>query len=446
MVPTVIIKGGAAIYFQMIINLMEDCSVYLLGIWRIAGQRKMVMASTHRIILGPLVCALVFLISTSSPDAAEINDPGAQISANLPSDYWRQPLAPQGEAPQKWSEPERSLAPEDCGGCHGDRYEEWRSSLHAQAFSPGLVGQLLTYNAAQTGSCMECHSPLAEQKQAFEAARARGEAHLAASQGLAAAGNSCAGCHLRSHRRYGPPQRDTGTVGSSDSDAPHGGVFRSPDFEKSAFCSVCHQFPQSYSVNGKPLENTYVEWRASPQAAQGITCQACHMPDRKHRWRGIHDPEMVVSGLTARFYADAAGARFDLTNSGIGHAFPTYVTPKVVMQAVVLNATGRPKPETAVFYIIQRTVGFSGDRWVEYSDTRLLPGQTASLELPWQGSNRIRLWLEIHPDDYYDQQVYDQLLDQLPAEGLAARLVSEADSRAMASSYRLFETELKRSE
>jgi hypothetical protein len=43
---------------------------------------------------------------------------------------------------------EQSLKPEDCGQCHSDQFEQWRTSLHARAFSPGLVGQLLSLDAA----------------------------------------------------------------------------------------------------------------------------------------------------------------------------------------------------------------------------------------------------------------------------------------------------------
>jgi hypothetical protein len=402
------------------------------------------MDRTRRFLSAPPALGLILLISNFSAMAAETSDGYPEPQATLLSDYWRQPLAPQSEAPRQWSEPERSLAPEACAECHADKYDEWRSSIHAKAFSPGLVGQLLTFDAAQTASCMECHAPLAEQKQAFEAARARGEAHRPAARGLAAAGNSCAGCHLRGHRRYGPPQRETGATGQSDTAAPHGGVYRTGFFENSEFCSACHQFPQAYAVNGKPLQNTYVEWQASPQAAQGVACQGCHMPDRKHLWRGIHDPRMVAAGLTAGFTVDAQGARFDLTNGGVAHAFPTYITPKVVMHAVALDATGRARGETAMSHVIRRVVLFTAGRWVEASDTRLFPGRTASLVLPWQGSDRIRMWLEVHPDDYYDHQVYDRLLDRLPAGGSSAELIAEADARAGASRYRLFETELTR--
>ena len=32
-----------------------------------------------------------------------------------------------------------------------------------------------------------------------------------------------------------------------------------------------------------------------PQASRQVTCQTCHMPDRRHLWRGIHDPAMVAA-------------------------------------------------------------------------------------------------------------------------------------------------------
>jgi len=56
--------------------------------------------------------------------------------------------------------------------------------------------------------------------------------------------------------------------------------------------------PDGFALNGKLLQSTYDEWKASRFARQGVQCQDCHMPDRRHRWRGIHDADMVRSGLT----------------------------------------------------------------------------------------------------------------------------------------------------
>jgi hypothetical protein len=101
---------------------------------------------------------------------------------------------------------------------------------------------------------------LAEQRQAFLAQLSGAPADSAPVP--AEAGNSCASCHVRGHRRYGPPpvpadQRPTG-------DDPHGAAVHSTDFERSEFSQGCHQFPASLAVNGKPLENTFAEWLASP--------------------------------------------------------------------------------------------------------------------------------------------------------------------------------------
>ncbi|MFQ5984650.1 MAG: multiheme c-type cytochrome [Alphaproteobacteria bacterium] len=362
----------------------------------------------------------------------------------MPADYWTVAVPFQGQAPAHWSDLEKSLAPESCADCHEDQYADWRTSLHAGSFSLGLVGQMLSMYRQSVANCMQCHAPLTEQRTDFMAALADGVGHVGERQGLAAAGVACAACHVRNHRRFGPPQRDTGAVGASDPDNPHGGVHRAAWFEKSEFCVVCHQFPQEYAVNGKPLENTYVEWQASPQAAQGITCQVCHMPERRHLWRGIHDPDMVAAGLTAHFSATAEEARFTLTNSGVGHAFPTYVTPRVEMHAVALDADGREVPATAVLHVIQRAVAHTGGRWVENFDSRLLPTESATLSLPWQGYAKARLWLEVKPDDYYDNYIYDVLLSDVVPGSPAERLLARADRAAHGSSYRLFDTEIDR--
>jgi hypothetical protein len=369
---------------------------------------------------------------------------GAQTLSFEPDTYWPPRLAPQGAPPEHWSEIEKSLAPSACGQCHADQFAQWQTSRHAHAMSPGVIGQLLTFAPDETAECMQCHAPLAEQRVAFETARASGVADREDRLGLAAAGNSCGGCHLRGYHRFGPPQRGTGAIGQSTTRSVHDGVMRTKFFESSEFCGRCHQFSNDAGINGKPLENTYAEWRVSPQAAQGQVCQNCHMPDRRHLWRGIHDPELVRSGLTTKYTVDGKRARFEITNSGVGHAFPTYAVPKVIMHAVALDGAGVPRPDTAVAHVIAREVHYVNNDWTEISDTRLLPSQTTAIELPWNGADRIRVWLEVKPDDYYATQVYPALLQDAPLDRPATALIAKAAAVAAASTYRLFETELRR--
>src|SRR5258705_80878 len=127
---------------------------------------------------------------------------------------------------------------------------------------------------------------------------------------------------------------------------PHSGVTRPPAFLKAEFCGGCHQFaPDGFALNGKLLENTYNEWKASRFAREGVQCQDCHMPDRRHRWRGIHDADMVRSGLTITAKADAtryqpgevAVVRLRVTSTRVGHAFPTYVTPRVILSGELVD-------------------------------------------------------------------------------------------------------------
>jgi hypothetical protein len=358
--------------------------------------------------------------------------------------YWPQSLPPQGSPPAHWSDVEKSLSPEACGQCHSTQLAEWQTSLHSRAMGPGLLGQLLRFEAKEAAECLQCHAPLAEQRTAFEAARARGVADRLDQLGIAAAGNSCGGCHVRAHQRFGPPQRGTGAVGPSADAAVHGGAVRSAFFESSQFCARCHQFTDDPGVNGKPLENTFVEWQSSPQAKQGITCQNCHMPDRRHLWRGIHDPDMVRSGLSVRHSVDAQGGRFEITNTGVGHAFPTYVTPKVIMHAVALDSAGSPQLFTERIRVIGRDVRYVNDEWKEFSDTRLMPSETASLEFLWNGYDRVRVWLEVLPDAYYAAEVFPPLLADGQQNQPSHRLISQAAAAAASSHFELFRTELRR--
>ena len=74
----------------------------------------------------------------------------------------------------------------------------------------------------------------------------------------------------------------------------------------------------------------------------------------------------------------------------------------------------------------------------------MLPSQTAAIELPWNGADRIRVWLEVIPDHYYATQVFPALLQEAPLDRPASALIAEAAVIAAASPYRLFETELRR--
>jgi len=73
-----------------------------------------------------------------------------------------------------------------------------------------------------------------------------------------------------------------------------------------------------------------------------------------------------------------------------------------------------------------------------------MPSQSAAIELPWNGHDRARVWLEVIPDYAYATEVYPTLLKDAPLDRPATALIAKAAAIAAAGPYRLFETELHR--
>ena len=353
--------------------------------------------------------------------------------------HWRMPLPPQGPPPARYTPIEASLTPEACGTCHPAQLADWRTSTHAAAMGPGVTGQLVELLAREPRTalaCQHCHAPLAEQAPVVAETLAANPAFDAA---LRARGIPCAACHVRGHARFGPPRRDGSLVSAAPRETlPHGGVTRTPAYLASEFCRGCHQFgPDGYVLNGKPLENTYAEWKASRFAAAGVHCQNCHMPDRRHLWRGIHDPDMVRSGLTIMLVEDeraagALGARLVVENSGVGHRFPTYVTPLVMLRAELIDAAGRTVPGSRVERRIGREVTLDLER--EISDTRLAPGERAELTYARAleaGAVGARFSVLVYPDAFYTA-FFETLLEQGAGRGEADVRRALDDSRRSA--------------
>src|SRR2546422_6243228 len=381
-----------------------------------------------------------------------VNAPGAETIQEFLGRHWRRPLVPQGPPPARFSPLEASLRPEACGACHPVQLADWTTSLPARSMGPGLVGQLVEMLESDPGSalgCLTCHAPLAEQApRVADGARAR--ANPVYDGTLGPRGLVCAGCHVRAHQRFGPPRRDSSLASTAPRETlPHNGVTRTPAFLSSEFCRSCHQFaPDGFALNGKLLENTYAEWKTSRFAREGVQCQDCHMPNRRHRWRGIHDADMVRSGLsiTAKAGAvryrpgDVALVTLRVTSTRIGHAFPTYVTPRVVLSAELLNDAGGVVPGSRRQKIIGREVALDLSR--EAFDTRLSPGRSATLMYRVKVESaglRARVAVVVEPDAFY-AAFFETLLRQGAGRGEAQ--IRRALEAARRSPFSVFEREL----
>jgi hypothetical protein len=357
------------------------------------------------------------------------------------SRHWRRPLAPQGVPPAAFSALEASLAPESCGTCHPAQHTDWTTALHARAMGPGVTGQLKEMWRTDPESarlCLTCHAPLAEQQP---------ENRAVFDATLQSHGVVCAACHVREHRRFGPPRREQSAPAASPAARlPHGGATRTPAFLASEFCSSCHQFgADGFALNGKLLENTYEEWKASSAAARGVQCQDCHMPDRRHLWRGIHDAEMVRSGVTITLATDRRRyrpddelrARLTIENTGVGHQFPTYVAPRVVVRMALVDMHGQELRGSAEERSIGREVSLDLTR--EHADTRIPAGGRFTIDYRRQLERttgvRLRAVVRVEPDHFYTG-FFESLLNNASegASEIAAAL--DASRRSAFELYR----------
>ncbi|MHB1619935.1 MAG: multiheme c-type cytochrome [Sulfuricella sp.] len=369
------------------------------------------------------------------------------IAGKLPADpvaqflsvHWAQPIAPQGDPPPGFSAIEASLAPETCAACHVAQYADWSTSLHSKAMGPGIRWQLRVMNQSEANDCLRCHAPLAEQKALVALEQGWANAPTSpmpayVSADLHRRGNTCASCHVRRHQRFGPPSQ-------MRNPKLHGGFVAQQAFRDSRFCAPCHQFPAgARSLKGKLIENTYEEWRSSPAAREGSTCQTCHMPDGRHIWRGIHDPEVVRKGLRRELEVKRlAGGRLEvlasITAPGVGHYFPTYVVPKVLVSLHLLAAG---KEREIARLVIGRTVSVDMDR--EWSDTRIPPGGRSQLSAQVMAppvAYRIEMRMEIEPGEHY-ARMYRAILQKNPdMDATTQVLLREALRETEAANYSL---------
>lgn len=375
-------------------------------------------------------------------------------------DYWRRPIPLQGTPPVSFSEREASLGPEACGSCHEKQHADWKESLHSKAMGPGPWGQIidLARNSPEDGIlCMTCHAPLSEQMAVVAKASTGGEQTYVENPSfdsrLQLQGITCAACHVRQHQRFGPPKAEGPAATSYPPGLPnHGGVRRTLNFEKAEFCKGCHQFDPENTVlvNGKPLQDTYREWKNSIWGQGGAACQDCHMPGRRHLWKGIHDAEWVRGGVRVEAHMqrpdskhdDALALEIEVVNAAVGHKFPTYITPKIFVRAALLDRAGKVLSGTEQEKIIGWDARFEGGQWKESFDTRISPGEKFQHSFRWTTNRRAikaKAWVEVQPDHFYHVHFYPAYLkgDDLSPEG--RKLIKKALEESGRSSYVLFE-------
>jgi hypothetical protein len=299
------------------------------------------------------------------------------------------------------------LSAADCATCHPEFYDEWRTTIHSQAWTDPYFQTDWRFDGAQH-SCRLCHTPLDRQqpqKVLGYRDKDRWDPVLADNpdfdRHLQHEGVTCAACHYREGSIVGV---------FGDGHAPHP-VRKLAD--PNQVCVRCHvvegrrwdtffRFPPCGTV--AEIETTH-SGEVTVEETRGLGCVQCHMPvaerplveggvvrtTRRHLWRGGHDRGMVKQALTADFIAldeRQRGARaFALTvaNSGADHFVPTGTPDRhLTVHLRLLDQQGGMLDEQ--ISTIKRTImwrPFIVDLW----DTRLERGQPRRYELDVPGDS-----------------------------------------------------------
>lgn len=177
--------------------------------------------------------------------------------------------------------------PKVCGECHSTQYSQWMGSMHhyAQAsLTNELVNDFLHKRTGKTISafCIQCHTPIGT---------VMGERFDLPNKDrspISMAGVSCEVCHSMetSHGQaqaffelkpgatlYGPHGKGDAADPPLAQNEFHNAAQRDV-FKSSQLCQQCHEV---IVPNGLRLQETYTEWKNSPWAKEGVTCQSCHM-------------------------------------------------------------------------------------------------------------------------------------------------------------------------
>lgn len=183
----------------------------------------------------------------------------------------------------------------ECGACHQQIYREWSVSRHAFAqISPTFLAYQATLVKLTQGTlgdfCERCHT---------ETGMFSGEPILTSNSNrskVALEGITCVVCHRVPEAYgkitgrlplepgdiknpvYGPRNGDElQRVLDSHSDSPlktHQQAKLLEQVSQPAFCGRCHDVR---IPNGSRFEDLFSEYKQTPAAKKGVTCQGCHM-------------------------------------------------------------------------------------------------------------------------------------------------------------------------
>ena len=254
-----------------------------------------------------------------------------------------------------------------CSTCHVAITSEWRSSLHAQAYSsPVFLKRKEGTGDSAQGSC-SCHGPdnIAPEFLGKVPQTRKDSLHL---------GVDCLACHM-----------DKDMVAFSSGEqvfVPH---FTRTDsiYSQGRFCSGCHSWAKDTGFDCQECHMPELEGDGSDGAHIGKKAGATH---RSHRWPGSRNPEILAQGAVLSATRSGEQLSLSVTNLVGAHSFPAAGGHRA--EIVVL-------PESSANPVWEQSVSLAVDSTAEYSVKLSEARVRALVELRFYPAP------ELWPDSFY---------------------------------------------
>lgn len=248
------------------------------------------------------------------------------------------PPAPSGSQEADGERENLKTLVENCRKCHEDVCKEWAETQHAKSWTDPVFQAQIEGLPDQGASCARCHAPQELLLTGYgKVPRGRkGDRDL---------GVNCVTCHMKGNSYFGPFD-STG----------HGGVDADPEFGKPGLCLSCHGQPEARKEHDQGTS-----FLAGPAAANGHTCQSCHMPRverklvtsptikekytigvqpcRMHTFIGGRRGENVAGCAELHLRLDGGRAVAEIT-ARTGHGLPATSGREVRLEVEFLDAGG----------------------------------------------------------------------------------------------------------
>lgn len=276
-------------------------------------------------------------------------------------------------APQIWQ------SSQDCKACHEDVWDEWHGSHHQISYLNPEVRKLS--DDFRNKECQACHLPVPISQTGYGKRTLPRNTHPTE-------GVSCLTCHLG---------KDGEILGRNAVPSAPCKPVASPQMVSVDMCASCHNQHQ-----------TTDQWRASPQAKQGISCNDCHMPEvlrnvasggtrkgRGHVFHGAHDKATLQAAGRFTLTRDGDAVTLRLENVGAGHNFPTEERHRAVdMEYRFVDGSGKATEWS-------RAYRFRSPYRDEVGENTQLPaGEAKAVRVPIPSGSvkaEARLWYRLSP-------------------------------------------------